>query len=404
MELGPVVRAMRVNRVRVGLLVLEIAVTLTIVLNCMNMILEQRSRIATPSGIDEEHIAAVRTAPWSNAFGDAAFARDVAERDLATLRALPGVIDAAPISSLPLQGGGSSTLIKPQGAPDTAQVRAPVYASDAHVVPTLGLELLAGRGFTEEDVLTGSGSQALHVLVTKDLADALFPDGNALGRSIDAGTSQFPDVTIVGIISHMHTPYGGGPMESRILFYPALPLGRGTAQYLVRAQPEAFQQVLGQLEETLEAVNAERTFTVQTLREVRGIGFMMNRFVAGVLLVVMVLLLLVTVMGIYGAASFSVTQRTKQIGTRRALGGTRGDIAAYFLVEVSVISAVGVALGLLGAFALNVVLVTSLGGTRLPFGLVVAAVVLLFGVALAATALPARRAAAIPPAVATRSV
>lgn len=403
MELGPIVRAMRANRVRVALLVLEIAVTMTIVLNCMNMLAEQRARIATDSGIDERHIVAVRTAPWSAEYAGAAFARDVVDRDLATLRALPGVIDATAMSPVPLQGGGSSTLIKPLGAPDTAKVRAPVYTADEHVLASLGLELLAGRAFTPADIPARDGPQILNALVTKDLADALFPDGDALGKAIDSGSEQYPDV-IVGVVSHMHTPYGGGPMESRILIYPGVPMFRGASQYLVRARPDAFDAVLGQVEEALTAVSSDRLLTVRTLEEVKGLGFMMNTFVAGVLLVVMALLLLVTVMGIYGMASFSVTQRTKQIGTRRALGGTRGDIVAYFLVEVSVIAAAGMTLGLAGAFALNVVLVNSLGGTALPVSLVVAAVALLWAVALAATALPARRAAAVPPALATRTV
>jgi putative ABC transport system permease protein len=394
---------MRVNRVRVVLLVLEIAVTLTIVVNCMNMIAEQRARIATPSGIDEDHIATIRTAPWSSAFADAAFVRDVVERDLATLRALPGVVDATPISAVPLQGGGSSSQAKPLGAPDTAKVRTPVYYADTHVLTALGLELIAGRAFTESDIPEGDGPRILNCLVTRDLADALFPDGNALGKTIDTGSEQYPDV-IVGVVSRMHTPYGGGPMESRIIIYPGMPTFRGASQYLVRATPDAYQQVVGQLEEALTAVNAERVFTVRTLQEVKGLGYSMNRFTAGVLLVVMALLLLVTVMGIYGMASFSVTQRTKQIGTRRALGGTRSDIVAYFLIEVSAIAAMGMTLGLAGAFALNVALVNSLGGTRLPAGLVVVAAVLLWGVTLAATALPARRAAAIPPAMATRTV
>jgi putative ABC transport system permease protein len=403
MELGPIVRAMRSNRVRVVLLVLEIAVTMTIVLNCLNMILEQRERIATPTGLDEPNIFTLRASPWGRSFDDDAFTAQVIERDVATLRALPGVVDACAISPYPLQGGGSSFQLKPMGAPPTALVRSPVYRADEHFIEALGLELVAGRKFTAADIPHERGPRISNIIVTKDLADALFPDGDALGKTVDTGDARYPDV-IVGILRRMHTPYGGGPMEDRITFYPGNPALFGVMQYLVRTKPAEFSRVLGQAEEALLAINKERILTLRTLLEIKGGGYLQNRFIAGVLIAVMALLLLVATMGIFGMASFSVTQRTKQIGTRRALGGTRADIVRYFLVEISVIALAGMAIGLVGAYALNVVLVSHMEGRPLPGALAAAGAGLLWLVALLATAAPARRAAAVPPAVATRTV
>jgi len=357
---------------------------MTIVLNCLNMILEQRARIATPTGLDEQHIFALRASPWGRDFDDDEFKAQVIERDIATLRALPGVIDACPISPFPLQGGGSSFQLKPMGAPPTALVRSPVYRADEHFIDTLGLELVAGRAFTAADVPKERGPQIMNMIVTKDLADALYPDGDALGKTVDTGSQEYPDV-IVGIVRHMHTPYGGGPMEDRITFYPGNAGLYGVMQYLVRTEPAAFDRVFGQAEEALLAVNKERVLTLQTLLEIKGGGYLQNRFVAGVLIVVMALLLLVATMGIFGMASFSVAQRTKQIGTRRALGGTRADIVRYFLVEISVIAVVGIALGLVGAYALNVVLVSTMEGRPLPATLAAAGVLLLWLVALTRT-------------------
>jgi putative ABC transport system permease protein len=402
-ELGPIVRSMRANRVRVVLLVLEIAVTLTIVLNCLAMIAEQKARIATPTGIDEKNIIGVRAQPWGKAFDDDSFQGGVIERDLAAFRALPGVIDASVISSFPLQGGGSSFQLKPLGAPDSAKVRSPVYYADTHFLTSLGLELVAGRAFSATDVPETNGPRLATVIVTQALADALFPKGDALGKAVDTGSGQYPD-TVVGIVKRMHTPYGGGPMEDRITFYAGNPALGGRMQYVIRTKPEAFGAVMGQIEETMTAINGERIVTVRTLQEIKGNGYLQNRFVAAVLTAVMALLLLVTVMGISGMASFSVTQRTKQIGTRRALGGTRADIVRYFLIEISVIAAAGIVLGVGGAVGLNMVLVSAVGIERLGFGLVLVGVAVLWIVALAATLAPARRAAAIPPALATRTV
>jgi putative ABC transport system permease protein len=403
MELGPILRSMRTNRVRVILLVLEIAVTMTIVLNCLNMIVEQRERVMTPTGLDEKHILAIQGSAWGEDLEDNDLVAQVIDRDLATLRAMPGVIEASAINPFPLQGGGSSFQLKPLGASPSALVRSPVYRADERFIDTLGLDLVAGRAFTSNDIPQERGPQIMNVIVTQDLADALFPSGDAVGKPVDTGSEEYPDV-IVGVLRHMHTPYGGGPMESRITFYPGNPKLFGAMQYMVRTRPEAFDSVFAQVEEALLAVNPERLLKVHSLLEIKGGGYLQNRFIAGILSVVMALLLLVTVMGIFGMASFSVTQRTKQIGTRRALGGTKGDIVRYFLVEISVIAVIGMALGLVGAYALNIVLVTQVEGRPLPPALAVAGVAVLWLVALAATALPARRAAAVPPAVATRTV
>jgi putative ABC transport system permease protein len=402
-ELGPIVRAMRTNRVKVALLMVEIAVTMAIVLNCLAMIGEQKARIETPTGIDETHIIAVRAQPWGREFDDHRFQGSVIERDLAAFRALPGVIDAAAISNFPLQGGGSSFQVKPLGAPDSAKLRSPVYSSDAHFLKALGLDLIAGRNFDDSDVPQTRGPRLATIIVTKDLADALYPDGDALGKAVDTGSEKYPD-TIIGIVKQMHTPYGGGPMEDRITFYAANPELGAAMRYVIRTKPGELAAVMGQVEGTMEAINPERIVTVRTLEEVKGNGYLQNRFVAAVLTVVMGLLLVVTVMGIFGMTSASVTQRTRQIGTRRALGGTRADIVTYFLVEISVIAAAGMLAGVGGAVALNLALVHAVGIKPFGPGLVVAGVALLWVIALAAALLPARRAAAIPPAVATRTV
>jgi putative ABC transport system permease protein len=403
MELGPILRSMLTNRVRVILLVLEIAVTMTIVLNCLNMIVEQRERVMTPTGLDEANILGIQGSAWGEELEKNDLVAQVIDRDLATLRSMPGVIEASAINPFPLQGGGSSFQLKPLGAPPSALVRSPVYRADERFIDTLGLELVAGRAFSTSDIPQERGPQIMNVIVTQDLADALFPDGDALGKPVDTGSEEYPDV-IVGILRHMHTPYGGGPMESRITFYPGNPKLFGAMQYMVRTEPEAFDSVFSQVEEALLAVNPERILRVRSLLEIKGGGYLQNRFIAAILSVVMALLLLVTVMGIFGMASFSVTQRTKQIGTRRALGGTKAAIVRYFLVEISVIAVIGMVLGLVGAYALNIALVTNVEGRPLPAGLAAAGVVVLWLVALAATALPARRAAAVPPAVATRTV
>jgi putative ABC transport system permease protein len=118
----------------------------------------------------------------------------------------------------------------------------------------------------------------------------------------------------------------------------------------------------------------------------------------------MIVLGLVTGLGIIGLAWFSVTQRRKQIGTRRALGATRGDILRYFMLENLLITSAGLALGAAGAVGLNWFLDTSYNVGRVPLWYLPLGMLALWALGQLAVLLPARRAANIPPALATRSV
>lgn len=398
MEIGPILRAMARNKTKVGLLVLEIAFTTAVVLNCLAMIHEQAARIARPSGIDEADLIAIRIRPWGARFEDQGFRGELIRRDLEALRAMPDVADASAMSPTPLQGGGSSAMFKRMGAPDSEKVRAPVYYADEHVLSTLGLELEEGRALRATDMPAESGPQILNCLVTRDLADALYPGESPIGKLIDSGSVEYPDV-IVGVVRRMVTPYGGGPMESRIVIYPG-----ATMAYLVRAEPGGLPRVLAGADRVLTEIEPERQIRVRTLTEIKGNGYALNVFLVRVLTVITVLLLTVAAVGIFGSTNFSVTQRIKQIGTRRALGASRAEILRYFLVENTLIALIGIGLGLGGAFALNVLLVTQFEGAKLGPELLGFGVPSLWLVGVAATVVPARRAARLSPTLATRTV
>lgn len=403
MQLGPIFRSLLRNKTRTTLLILEIAVTLAIVLNCWNLMTQQRESMMRPSGIDEDNLVAVRVQTFGPDYQDWEYRRQVVARDVAALRQMPGVLDATPISNFPLQGGGSSLQAKPLGAPDTALARAPVYSADDHVLETLDLEIVAGRAFDESDLRTDQGPIIMNVLVTQDLADALFPDGDAVGQTIDTGSEEWPDV-IVGVIDAMHTPYGGGPMESQILFYPELASRPSGMNYLIRTEPEAFDSVFSAADGILLQSEPNRVVQVQTLLEIKGGGQVLNRFSVQVLSTIIGLLLFVTTLGIYGMTSFAVTQRTKQIGTRRALGASQGAILSYFLLESLVITVIGTALGLIAASALDVLISSQMDSERLGPTVLATGIALLWGLAILATAVPALRASKLSPALATRTV
>ena len=124
---------------------------------------------------------------------------------------------------------------------------------------------------------------------------------------------------------------------------------------------------------------------------------------AWLLATVIIALLVVTALGIVGLASFWVQQRTKQIGIRRALGATRGQILRYFQTENFLLATIGIALGMLLAYAINQLLMGKYELPRLPLAYLPVGAIALWLLGQFAVFWPARRGAAVPPAVATRS-
>ena len=412
MEIGPIFRAMIRKKIGVLLLVAEIAVTMAVVLNCINLVIDNRNRLMIPSGLDEENIIVLSIQSYGEAFEEDEFGDQIRQQDLELIRAQPGVIDATPIGPLPLQGGGSSTQRKAVGAVNDTLVRTPIYTVDEHFLKTLDLELDEGRAFTRADIPPRLGDDEqpatqppINIIITRALGDALFPDGDALGKVITSASDQAHN-TIIGIVDYMHTPYddGASGMEYRIVFFPGRPGSASGMSYLVRAEPEAFTDLFTDLEERLATVNADRIIKTRSLMEIKMGGQFVNRFIVRILTAIGVLLLAVTALGVYGMTSFSVTERTHQIGTRRALGARKVHIVRFFLVENAIITLLGIGVGLVLAFALNAAIVSAAdNATRLPLGLVLLGMVIIWGIGAVATLLPALRGASIPPVIAAQS-
>ena len=413
MEIGPIFRAMIQKKIGVILLVVEIAVTMAVVLNCINLVLDNRKRLMIASGLDEENILVLSLQSYGDAFEEDAFVDQIRQQDLELIRAQLGVIDATPIGPLPLQGGGSSTQRKAVGAVNDTLVRTPIYTVDEHFLQTLDLELVEGRAFTKADILPRLGDdeqpatpRPINVIITSALGEALFPDGQALGKVITSSGDQAHN-TIVGIVDYMHTPYddGASGMEYRIVFFPGRPGSASGMNYLVRSEPNAFTDLFTDLEERLATVNADRSIKTRSLMEIKEGGQFVNLFIVRILTAIGVLLLTVTALGIYGMTSFSVTERTHQIGTRRALGARKIHIVRLFMVENAIITFLGIGIGLVLAFALNVAIVNAASNiSRLPLSLVILGVLIIWSIGAMATLLPALRGASIPPVIAARSV
>src|SRR6187455_1964800 len=109
MDFGPIFRALIYNRARFWLITLEVALTLAIVANCVNLTLDLRHKVLAPTGYDEPNLVVLYAQPFAPAYQDENYLHQARARDLERLRALPGVKAATAISAVPLSGGGSAT-------------------------------------------------------------------------------------------------------------------------------------------------------------------------------------------------------------------------------------------------------------------------------------------------------
>ena len=407
MELGPIFRALMHNKSRFWLITLEVALTLAIVANCINVMLDMRAEFFKPSGIDEENLLVVYTEPFALEFKDEDFVDALREEDLVRLQSFPGVIEAAGFHQIPLSGSGSSASRRPLGSEMETETM-PFFVVTERAVETLGVELLEGRSFTATDFdydreAYEKGEPVRPVILNLSLARKLFPEESAVGKVIQNEEGEAAE-TVVGVIGTMLNSWPTSSIGEDVMLLAGEPGNEYRMRYLVRTHPEDVESVYAELEGLMRETEPGRVITICILYEVKLRQFVANLAIIKILTTIIFLLVAVTSIGIVGLTSFSVTERTRQVGTRRALGATKVDILRHFLVENWMITGFGLAVGAILTLGLNYALTNIADAPKMEFGLLLAGVVVLWFTGILAALLPAIRATRIAPEIATRTV
>jgi putative ABC transport system permease protein len=407
MDIRPILSTLRRHKTAAALIVLEIALACAIICNAIYLIDRRIDRMARPSGTVEAELVRIQM-PSIDDDGDVN-RRAAVERDLAALRAIPGVTHVAAASQIPF-GNSSSTSgvrLSPDQTHDT--LLSSPYVGSEDLLDTLGLQLVAGRRFNADeyqdmDVLAraGEAGKLPSMIVNRAMAERLFPGESAIGKQVYSwGTAP---ITIVGVVDTLARPNDHGGDGDATMLLPVRE-NASSVNYLLRSDPADRQRVLDAGVAALKQLDPNRVpVNSDLLSDLRDRYYRQDRAMALLMVVVCVSLLVVTALGIVGLASFWVQQRTKQIGIRRALGATRAQILRYFQIENFLLATMGIALGMLLAFGLNQLLMARYELDRLPLLYLPIGAVSLWLLGQFAVYWPARRAARVPPAVATRSV
>ncbi|RUL74928.1 ABC transporter permease [Dyella choica] len=403
MSLPPIIASLTRHKLTALLLVLQVGLTCAIVCNVAFMIVDRVQQLRQPSGVAESELAMIESTDLDQD------AQPLVRHqiDLAALRTIPGVQSAVAADALPFNhhDWSNGITLAPDGP---ARATATVFDGTAGELAVLGLHLVEGRDFLpDEYVPMGSAhdwngiDQVPATIVTRALAEKLFPGQDPLGKNIYPGDNP---IRIVGVVDHLLRPQAHESADNEYAtVLPLLP-DANDVTYVLRTAPRDRERVLKQATAVLEHLHANRILRyAQTFEQLRADFFHRNRTMIGLLVAAAAGLLIVTALGIAGLASFWVQQRRHSIGIRRAVGATRRDVLRYFQFENFLIVGTGVILGAMLAYGLNLLLMWHYEQPRLPMPYVAMGATALWLLGQLAVLGPALRAASVPPVVATRA-
>ncbi len=411
MHIRPILSTLRRHRTAATLIVLEIAVTCAIICNAVFIIGERLGRMNRETGIAEDELIRVQVA----GIGRNANPEVLTREDLAALAAVPGVRSAAVTNQVPFGNSSWNSSVNLDPEQKLENFNASIYIGTDDLLETLGVKILAGRAFTPTELVDWKELDAPEskvkipsVIVSKEAAERLWPGQNALGKTVYIwGEKPDEGHRVVGIVDRLIRPneaQGPADIGLSVILPVRIPYTMG-GNYIMRVDPERRAEVLAAAVTALERNSPNRiVLEKQLFSEIRAEYFRQDKAMAWLLVSVCIALLVITALGIVGLASFWVQQRRRQIGIRRALGATRRQILRYFQTENFLLATLGIVLGMAMAYGINLLLMEKYELPRLPAGFLPLGAIILWVLGQLAVLGPAMRAAAVPPAVATRTV
>jgi predicted permease len=317
---------------------------------------------------------------------------------LRRVAAVPGVEVVGGSKTLPLYGGGEPYGFKVKN--EASNIVSVTPTSGTYIVTqgyfqALSIPVIAGRVFDESDL-----AQDRHVaVINRRLATAYWPHRDAVGQFLDFGRIKMQVIGVVGDVRNQ----GLNADSGTALYVPSSIFSRAKLVLFVRTTGQPLERA-GEIRRAIQDFEPQQAITnISALEQTVNDTLAQPRFFTVVLAAFGGLALLLAAIGVFGVLSYSVRQRTREIGVRMALGASRGDVLLLILRQTFVLVGVGALIGL-GAAILSGRLMTSVLYDVSPAdpAALSAAVAVLFGVALAAALIPARRATRVDPMVALR--
>ncbi|HTS12039.1 MAG TPA: ABC transporter permease [Candidatus Limnocylindrales bacterium] len=381
------------SRLRAALVIGQMAACAVLLVGAVLCVRSLANAQSIDPGFDTKHVAMAMIDAGSVGYNEAQRSAFY-EKLLARVEELPGVTSASWTSSLPLGTERRQGEISIEGKAGKKKMGIDMLDVRTKYFETMGIPFLRGRDFTPEE----SKSHAKVAVINEAMARLWWPEGEALGAHVQL--SDEGDFEIIGIVkTGKYRTLGEDPLP--VIYTP---IGSEPRQTLVVRTANDPRSLLEPIRREIAATDPNLVATdLETLDQFMTFPLFPAR-VTGILLGVFgVLALVLALGGLYGVISYTMSQRTREIGLRMALGAQERDVAKLVLKYGLALAGTGVAIGIAAAFGVTRVLSSLLYGIRAddPATLVTVSVVLV-GVTLLACYLPARRAMRIDPMVALR--
>ncbi|HEU5182091.1 MAG TPA: ABC transporter permease [Candidatus Polarisedimenticolia bacterium] len=387
-------------RIRNGLVVGEIALSLLLLIAAGLLMRSFANLVDWQPGFDRRNLAIVPLFSSPGKYPEASQVAQLFRRAAEEVASVPSVVSVAEGSAVPLSGGDGEQEFTIEGRLVPPAGKRPSVAwfdVDPGYFKTLGIPLLRGRSFTPED----AAGKPKVAIINETMARRFWPDGNPIGQRLRMLLHQ-ETFEIVGVVGDVR-PFNPDERPAPQIYWPFAQLPRWAVQLIVRTSGDPEQQTAA-IRARLAGVDPDMEIgRIMTMEKLVGYQLVNPRFNMTLIAIFAFIALSTAVLGVYGVMAFTVAQRTREIGIRLAMGAPRQEVMRLVVGKGLVLSAFGVAIGLGGAWGLTRLLrslLTNLAPTD-PLTFVVMTALLVL-VSLAASYLPARRAATVDPIVVLR--
>ena len=405
---------------RSSLVVVEVATTLVLLI-CAGLMIRSFYRLQRVNpGFSYEHLTSFSVALPQRKYTSNEQREQFYNRLFENLRGLPGVEATAAASGLPLGNNGWQTSFVVEGKPLPPRDQTPLMEA-CLVTPdyfrAMSIPLKGGRYFDAHDdrsALAGKDLSKLNenereiaylnaIVIDEEFARRYWP-GEAVGRRIRLGTDdKAPVLTVVGVVGRVKME-GLGQDSNRVQgYFPYAQIPGSGMTVILKASGDP-NQLIAAVRQQVKAIDPDQPiYGIRTMDEIRAESVAPERLNLTLLSVFAGIALVLAIVGIYGVMSYSVTQRTHEIGIRMAIGAQPRDVFRMVIKQGMILALIGVALGLLGAFLFTRFMATMLFGVEpTDPATFIGIAVLLSGVALVACYIPGRRATKVDPVVSLR--
>jgi putative ABC transport system permease protein len=392
------------RRLRTGLAITEIALSLILLVGAGLLIRSFMRLQEVKPGFTPDHLLAAELALPATKYAESQQVVNFYDQLLGGIAQQPGVRSVGVTTALPMAGGGDYLAFFVEGKPVARTDRTPDAESrivDPAYFRTLEIPLRRGRVLTEQD----TEGAPLSVVINEALARKYFPGEDPIGKRITFGDPQQADVrwlNVVGIVGDVRQSSLATDAYPQVFrSYRQYPRRALTVVVRTTSEPTAFANTLRQ--QVLSFDPQQPVYNLRTVEQVLAKSIARPRFNTLLITVLAGVALVLAAVGIYGVISYSVTQRTHEIGVRMALGATAGNVLRLVVGHGMFIAGAGLIVGVLGALAVTRIMGTLLYGVSAWDPVTYSALVFLLGtIALIASYIPARRATKVNPVVALR--